>query len=119
MDEDEFYPKSFQEEMNEIMEAFYAMVSEDDIREYQQMIESISERNIAEDALLPVSKSPDFELTDQDGDRVVLRDLLESPSLLSWKMVPSLQSPHHGSTRPFGENQGQKCLTGMCVAYAP
>jgi peroxiredoxin len=77
MDEDECYPKSLQEELNEIMEAFYSLVSEDDIREYQQSIESISERKIAERALQPISKAPDFKLEDQDGDKVILRDLLK------------------------------------------
>ncbi|KAG7338505.1 alkyl hydroperoxide reductase [Nitzschia inconspicua] len=77
MEEDETYLKTFQEEMNEIMEAFYAIVSEEDIREYQRFVESISQRKIAEGALQPGSKAPDFEMEDQDGEMVILRELLK------------------------------------------
>jgi peroxiredoxin len=74
MEEDEFYPMSFQEELNEILEAFYAAVSEEDIREYQRFIESNFQRSIAEGALHAISKAPDFDLEDQDGDKVTLSD---------------------------------------------
>jgi peroxiredoxin len=77
MEEDEYYPKSMQEELNEIMEAFYATVSEDDIREYQRFVESVSKKRIAEGAIHPISKAPDFQLEDQDGDIVKLRSLLD------------------------------------------
>jgi peroxiredoxin len=77
MEEDEDYPKSMQEELNEIMEAFYAMVSDEDILEYQRFVESIQKKKVAEDAIHPISRAPDFELKDQDGDTVRLSTLVE------------------------------------------
>jgi peroxiredoxin len=82
MDEDEFYPKTFQEELNEIMEAFYAAVSEEDIRQYQRFIESISQQRIAEGAVHAGSRAPEFELEDQDGERVKLGDLCKKGSVV-------------------------------------
>lgn len=75
MEEDEFYPKNFQDELNEIMEAFYAAVGEEGLQEYQRLVESIYQRSIAEGAVQAVTKAPDFDLEDQDGDRVKLSDL--------------------------------------------
>jgi len=77
MEEDECYPKTQQDELNEILESFYAMVSDDDIREYQRYVESVSDRKIAEGAVQPISKAPDFELVDQDEDIVRLSELLQ------------------------------------------
>lgn len=75
--EDDYYPKTLQEELNEIVEAFYAIVSEEDIRKYQQSVEELEKRSIAEGAIKAPSRAPDFELEDQDGDRVHLSALLE------------------------------------------
>jgi peroxiredoxin len=74
---DDFYPQTLQEELNEIIEAFYAAVSEDDLRHYRQLVESISESHIAESAVQHPGRAPDFELIDQDGDNVCLSKLLE------------------------------------------
>lgn len=74
--EDDYYPKSLQEELNEILEAFYSLVSEDDIRTYQTYLEKIKEQRIAEGAVQAESTAPDFDLIDQDGDTVRLQDLL-------------------------------------------
>ena len=68
MDEEESYPTTLQEELNEILEAFYAAVSEDDIRQYQKFVESITESKIAENALRSGNPAPNFALEDQDGD---------------------------------------------------
>ena len=73
--DDDFYPKSLQEELNEILEAFYSMISEEDIRMYQKHIETIQERSIAENAVKCPETAPDFCLEDQDGDTVCLSEL--------------------------------------------
>jgi len=75
--EDDYYPKTLQEELNEILEAFYALVSEDDIKTYQSYLESIEKQRIAEGAVKACSPAPDFELQDQDDETVRLKDLLE------------------------------------------
>lgn len=75
--EDDYYPKPLQEELNEILEAFYALVSEDDIKAYQAYLETIEKQGIAEGAIHAKAKAPDFELVDQDGDMVKLQTLLE------------------------------------------
>ena len=61
-------PTTMQEEMNDILEAFYSIVSEEDIYQYQKIVESVIKRKIAEDALDCPAKCPDFELEDQDGE---------------------------------------------------
>lgn len=76
MDEDEDYPKSLQEELNEILEAWYELITEDDIITYQKYLEDISGHKIAENALQEVgAEAPDFELPDQDGEVVNLEEL--------------------------------------------
>jgi peroxiredoxin len=77
VEEDDFYPKTLQEELNEITEALYATLGEEDMRDYQQLMEYISESQIAEAAVQHPGRAPDFELTDQDGDNVCLSKLLE------------------------------------------
>jgi uncharacterized Rossmann fold enzyme len=75
--DDEFYPSesSLQEELNEILQAFYDAVTEEDIKCYQQHVESIQERSIAEGAVKCPDIAPDFTLTDQDGETVCLSEL--------------------------------------------
>lgn len=75
--EDDYYPKPLQEELNEIVEAFYAMISEEDIKTYQTFLEHIEEKRVAEGAVKACSKAPEFELQDQDNETVRLKDLLE------------------------------------------
>jgi peroxiredoxin len=77
VEEDDFYPQTLQEELNEITEALYAAIGEEDMRNYQQLVEYISESQIAEAAVQHPGRAPDFELTDQDGDNVCLSELLE------------------------------------------
>lgn len=74
--EDDYYPTSLQEELNEIMEAFYTLITEDDIKTYQSFLEAIENQKIAEGAVKACSKAPDFELQDQDDETVRLKDLL-------------------------------------------
>ena len=69
--------QSLQEEMNEIIEAFFEMVGEDGLRKYQEDVESMCERRIAENALKVPQAAPDFELEDQDGERICLSELRE------------------------------------------
>ena len=78
MDEEEEvdFPTTLQEELNEILEAFYAAVSEEDIRQYQRLVEDITHKKVAEGAVKPISTAPNFELEDQDGDIVCLKELL-------------------------------------------
>lgn len=75
--EDDYYPKPLQEELNEILEAFYALISEDDIKTYQTYLEEIEKQRIAEGAIQAKARAPDFALLDQDGDLIKLQDLLE------------------------------------------
>jgi peroxiredoxin len=79
LDEEENYPEpeTLQEELNAILEAFFEMVSEDDIQAYQRYVEDIQGARIAEQALMEPAMAPTFELEDQDGDRVSLPDLLQ------------------------------------------
>lgn len=74
---DEYYPKTLQEELNEIEEAFYELVTEDEIRVYQSFLEKIRQEKIAENAVKAVSKCPTFDLLDQDGEQVSLHNLLQ------------------------------------------
>lgn len=78
MEEDEDYPKSLQEELNEVLEAWYELLSEEDIRQYQKYLEDISNKKLAEGALQTVgAEAPDWELPDQDGDPVNLDELCQ------------------------------------------
>jgi hypothetical protein len=79
LSEEENYPDpgSLQEELNEILEAFYECVSEADIRAYQEYVENIQGQKIAEQALMEPAMAPSFELKDQDRDIVNLHDLLK------------------------------------------
>jgi len=75
--EEDVYPETLQEELNDIMEAFYSVVGENDMLEYQKFVESTSKQSIAEGALDNPNQAPDFELEDQDGEKVNLKSLLE------------------------------------------
>ena len=75
---DDMYPQTLQEELNEIVEAFYDAVSEEDIRTYQNFIEGIMESRIAEHALGVGHQAPNFTLKDQDDDLVSLQTLLQT-----------------------------------------
>ena len=59
---------SLQEELNEILEAFFELVSEEDIKAYQKLVEKITEKKVAEGALKVNDIAPDFTLRDQDGE---------------------------------------------------
>ena len=87
MDEEENYsdPGSLQEELNEILEAFYECSTEEDIRAYQRLVEDIQGQHIAEQALVEPAMAPSFELIDQDGDTVNLHNLLkQGPVVLTF-----------------------------------
>jgi peroxiredoxin len=78
LDEEEYYPKSLQEELNEIIEAWYELISEEDIQQFQLFLEDIQGQKIAEGAIQNVGEeAPDFELPDQDGEVVSLDDLCQ------------------------------------------
>ncbi|CAB9513383.1 Putative peroxiredoxin bcp [Seminavis robusta] len=85
--EEENYPEpgTLQEELNEIVDAFYELSSDEDIRAYQCWVEDIEGEKVAENALMEPALAPVFELEDQDGDTVRLSDLLEKgPVVLSF-----------------------------------
>ena len=78
MEEDEYYPKSMQEELNEILEAWYEVLSDEDIQQYQKFLEDITGKKVAEGALQTVgAEAPDFELPDQDGEPTNLDELCQ------------------------------------------
>lgn len=79
MAEEENYPEpgSLQEELNQILDAFYECVNDEDIRAYQRHVEDIQGQRIAEQALIEPAMAPPFELEDQDGDIVSLHELLK------------------------------------------
>ena len=79
MDEEENYPDpdSLQEELNEILEAWFEIITEEDIAAYQRYIEDIQGQRVAERALYEPAVAPTFDLTDQDGEQVQLEALLE------------------------------------------
>ena len=68
-------PSTLQEELNEMLEAVYALISEDDIQSYQKYLEGIQKQQIAEQAAKALSPAPDFDLIDQDGERCTLEKL--------------------------------------------
>ena len=67
-EEEDDGPKTMQEEMNDILEAFFSVNSEDDIYQYQKCVESVIKQSVAEGSLDSSDKCPDFELEDQDGE---------------------------------------------------
>lgn len=75
--EDDGKPETLQEELNQIIEAFYAVVGEDGLRKYQEDAESMYNRQIAEGAINAPHTAPDFDLVDQDGDKMSLSTLLQ------------------------------------------
>ncbi|CAB9508522.1 alkyl hydroperoxide reductase Thiol specific antioxidant Mal allergen [Seminavis robusta] len=79
LEEEENYPDpgSLQEELNEILDAFYECVAEEDICAYQRLVEDIRGERIAETALMEPAVCPSFELQDQDGDMLRLDELLQ------------------------------------------
>jgi hypothetical protein len=108
--EDDYHPKSLQEKLNEILQAFYALVTEDDIKAYQTYLESIKKQCITEGAVHLKAKAPDFELVDQDGDMVKFQILLArkgpcSSYFLLWKVVSSL----YNSTLLAMQQRGKRC----------
>eukprot|EP00977_Amphora_coffeiformis_P015618 scaffold4597_cov162-Amphora_coffeaeformis.AAC.4 len=78
MYEEESYAvaESLQEELNEILEAWFEVVTEEDIRAYQQLVEDIRGEQVAERALAENALAPHFTLTDQDGDVVDSKQIL-------------------------------------------
>mmetsp|Transcript_43282 Transcript_43282/g.80414 ORF Transcript_43282/g.80414 Transcript_43282/m.80414 type:complete len:358 (-) Transcript_43282:49-1122(-) len=68
---------TLEEELSEILEAFYSMVSEDEIRKYQAYVEECEDMQVARRSIQEPDDAPDFELVDQDGDMVRLSRLLE------------------------------------------
>ena len=71
-EEEDDGPKTMQEEMNDILEAFFSVVSEDDIYQYQKFVESVIKQSVAEGSLDSPDQCPNFELEDQDGEFVYL-----------------------------------------------
>jgi len=70
-------PVSLQQELNEILEAWFELVSDEDIQAYQQLVEEIRGERVAERALSEPSLAPMFELHDQNGALVQSRDILQ------------------------------------------
>ena len=66
---------SLQEELNELLEAVYAVISEEDIQKYQQYLDAIQKQQIAERAIKALTKAPGFTLLDQDNEQVSLEAL--------------------------------------------
>mmetsp|Transcript_19344 Transcript_19344/g.40783 ORF Transcript_19344/g.40783 Transcript_19344/m.40783 type:complete len:289 (+) Transcript_19344:258-1124(+) len=81
-EEEDDGPKTMQEEMNDILEAFYSEVGEQEMYEFQQFMESATKQSIAEGALDCPDECPSFELEDQDGDKVTLGDVLKKGPLV-------------------------------------
>lgn len=75
--EEDGCPQTLQEELNQIIEAFYEVVGEDGLRKYQEDAESMYHRQIAEGALGVPHAAPDFVLVDQDGEKMSLSSLRE------------------------------------------
>ena len=115
LEEEENYPEpeTLQEELNEILEAFFELVPEEDIRAYQRYVEDIQGAKIAEQALQEPAVAPDFVLKDQDDETVHLAELLKKgPVILAFyrgkwcphcnatlmrfqkQLVPLLQAQH-------------------------
>lgn len=76
-DLDYTYPSTLQEELNEVLEAVYALITEEDIQKYQCYLNGIEKQQIAEKAAKSLSKAPNFELIDQDDERLSLSKLCE------------------------------------------
>jgi len=68
-------PTTLQEELNEVLEAVYACVTEEDIQMYQSYLQGIEKQQIAEKAAKSLSDAPGFELVDQDNEKVSLSEL--------------------------------------------
>lgn len=73
---------SMQDELNEILEAWFELVSDEEIRAHQQIVEDIRGAQVAERALSEPSMAPRFCLTDQDGDTVDSEQLLQKQPLI-------------------------------------
>ena len=67
MYEEEFYPQTLQEELDEIIQAFYAAIGEEDMRLYQKHIESIMGQSVAENALHAVKPNSVVKVVDEEG----------------------------------------------------
>lgn len=74
---DDDYTQTLEEELSEILEAFYSMVSEEEIRKYQDYTKGLQQEGFSRESIQAPSMAPDFELTDQDGETVNLSGLLE------------------------------------------
>ena len=76
--EEEDYPDtdSIQDELNEILEAWFEVASDDDIRDYQRHVENVRGDPVGKRALSEDSVAPYFSLVDQEGDTVELRTIL-------------------------------------------
>ena len=69
MYEEEFYPQTLQEELDEIIQAFYAAIGEEDMRLYQKHIESIMGQSVAENALHAVKPNSVVKVVDEEGGK--------------------------------------------------
>ncbi|CAB9513384.1 Putative peroxiredoxin bcp [Seminavis robusta] len=99
LEEEENYPESgtSQEELNEIVDAFYGLSTDEDIQSYQHWVEDNQGERVAQQSLKEPSLAPSFQLEDQDGDTVCLSDLLEKgPVVLSF--YHGKWSPHSNAT---------------------
>lgn len=65
-------PTTLQEELNEVLEAVYALITEEDIQKYQSYLDGIQKQQIAEKAVKGLSDAPGFDLVDQDGEKMSL-----------------------------------------------
>lgn len=86
MEEEEYdSPSTLQEQLNEMLEAIYALISEEQIQEYQQYLQDIEKQKIAENSAKALSPAIDFELTDQDDQPVKLEKLCkEGPVVIQF-----------------------------------
>eukprot|EP00567_Pseudictyota_dubia_P016934 CAMPEP_0197460726 /NCGR_PEP_ID=MMETSP1175-20131217/54763_1 /TAXON_ID=1003142 /ORGANISM="Triceratium dubium, Strain CCMP147" /LENGTH=338 /DNA_ID=CAMNT_0042995875 /DNA_START=104 /DNA_END=1120 /DNA_ORIENTATION=+ len=78
MEEEEYdYPSTLQEELNEVLEAVYEVISEEDIQNYQRYLDDIAKQEIAEQSAKAKTPAPVFELVDQDNERTSLEQLCQ------------------------------------------
>eukprot|EP00562_Extubocellulus_spinifer_P021607 CAMPEP_0178613780 /NCGR_PEP_ID=MMETSP0698-20121128/1825_1 /TAXON_ID=265572 /ORGANISM="Extubocellulus spinifer, Strain CCMP396" /LENGTH=312 /DNA_ID=CAMNT_0020252495 /DNA_START=125 /DNA_END=1063 /DNA_ORIENTATION=- len=74
---DDDYQQSLEEELSEILEAFYSIISEEEMNKYQAFVEKTEQMKIKRRSIDAPERAPDFELPDQDGETVTLKHLLE------------------------------------------
>jgi peroxiredoxin len=71
------YPTSLQEELNEMLEAIYSMISEEDMKAYQKYLREVEKQKVAEKAIKAVSPAPGFRWIDQDNEWVSLEEVCQ------------------------------------------